>query len=50
MGRKAIENKKRMVSVKLPPYIIDWLRGQNVSQSKLIEEALGNHFKIKSPN
>lgn len=39
-GRPIKENKKIMISVKLPPDIIKWLRSQEKSQAVLIEKGL----------
>jgi hypothetical protein len=40
------QDKKVMVSLRLPKYIVDWLRSQEYSQSVLVEEALLEHFRI----
>lgn len=45
-GRRPDPNKKRMVSVKLPPWLIEWLRRQDVSQAVLIERALMHTHNI----
>lgn len=49
-GRKACpDTKKRPISVKLPPYLIAWMRSQPESQAVLIEEALKARYELKPP-
>lgn len=41
--------KKETFGTRLPKWMIDWLRGQDESQSTLIEAALISHYKLKPP-
>ena len=45
-GRPKKDDKKRAVSIKLPPYLIAWLDRQPESRAVLIESALNNFFQI----
>jgi len=38
---------KKMVSVRLPIYIVEWLKIQSESQAVLIETALREKYNIK---
>lgn len=40
-------HKKRMVSVRLPEYLIQWLSDQTESQAALIESALNKTYSIE---
>ena len=45
-GRPALGEQKRvMVAVRLPPDVAEWLRGQEESQSKLIERVLRREMR-----
>lgn len=50
-GRKPskLELKKIPVGVKLPRWLVEWMRDQPESQAKLIEEALKARHKLKPP-
>ena len=49
-GRKPRpDTKKRPISVKLPPWLIAWMRAQPTSQAVLIEEALIARYGLKQP-
>ena len=50
-GRKASppELKKIPVGVKLPRWIVEWMRARPESQAVLIEEALKARHKLKPP-
>ena len=50
-GRPPIDPRlvKIPVGYKLPRWLVDWLRSQNISQAKLIEEALKRRHKLKPP-
>jgi hypothetical protein len=49
-GRKPRpDTKKRPISVKLPPWLIAWMRAQPTSQAALIEEALMARHGLKPP-
>ena len=50
-GRKPapLELKKIPVGVKLPRWLVEWMREQPESQAVLIEEALKKRHKLKSP-
>lgn len=50
-GRKASlpELKKIPVGLKLPRWLVEWLRAQNISQAVLIEDALKKRHKLKPP-
>jgi len=39
--------KRSMVSIKLPGFIVKWLRSQEQSQGKLIEKALIETYEIE---
>lgn len=41
--------KKEPISVKLPKWLIDWMREQPESRAVLIEEALKRRHKLKPP-
>ena len=38
-----------MVSVRLPKWLVDWLRAQPESQAGLIVDALRRRYKLKPP-
>jgi uncharacterized protein (DUF4415 family) len=45
-GRPVLGDQKRiMVAVRLPPDVAEWLRGQDESQSKLIERVLRREMR-----
>lgn len=50
-GRKALPDndpsRRVNVTVKLPRWLRDWLKVQQVSQGRLIEQALVEQFKIQ---
>lgn len=46
VGRPRIENKKMPVTVKLPPYLIEWSGRQKESRAVLIETALQSYYQI----
>ena len=50
-GRKPSppELKKIPVGVKLPRWLVEWMRDQPESQAVLIEEALKKRHKLKPP-
>ena len=50
-GRKALpESEKRVnVTVKLPQWLREWLKVQNIAQSRLIETALIETYQIEKP-
>lgn len=50
-GRKPAppELKKIPVGVKLPRWLVEWMRGQPESQAVLIEDALKRRHKLKPP-
>jgi hypothetical protein len=37
------------VGYKLPRWLVDWLRAQDVPAAQLIEEALCKRYKLKPP-
>lgn len=41
--------KKIPVGVKLPRWLVEWMRAQSESQAVLIEEALKKRHKLKPP-
>ena len=41
--------KKIPISVKLPRWLVEWMRDQPESQSVLIEDALQDRHNLKSP-
>lgn len=49
-GRKKLPNKKQSLTVRLPPWMIAWLRAQPDSSGVLIERALRNHYELKPPS
>jgi len=51
VGRKPSppELKKIPVGVKLPRWLVEWMRDQPESQAVLIEEALKKRHKLKPP-
>ncbi len=46
MARPFKEDKKKAVSIKLPPYLIAWMDRQPGSRSVLIETALCSYYQI----
>lgn len=46
MARPIKEDKKAAISVKLPPYLIEWMDRQPESRAVLIETALCSHYQI----
>ncbi len=48
-GRKRLPSNqvKRLFTVRLPTYLIDWLRVQGTSQAVLIEDALVKEHRLK---
>lgn len=51
IGRPAIrpEDKKIPVTVKLPPWLVKFMRESEGSQAKMIEEAMVRAYAIKRP-
>jgi hypothetical protein len=41
--------KKIPLGIKLPRWLVEWLRGQNRSQAVIIEEALCSKHNLKPP-
>ncbi|MGZ5009692.1 MAG: hypothetical protein ACXV74_01885 [Methylobacter sp.] len=46
MARPIKEDKKTPVSIKLPPYLIQWMDRQPESRAVLIETALNGFYQI----
>ncbi len=48
-GAKAdpVHGPKRMLSIRMPVWVIEWLKGQEESQSVLVERALVKTYEIK---
>jgi len=46
VGRPKKEDKKVQLGVKLPPYLIEWLKRQPESNAELIEKALCEYYQI----
>lgn len=46
MARPFKVDKKTAVSIKLPPYLIEWMDCQPESRAVLIETALNYHYQI----
>ncbi len=46
MSRPIKQDKKKLISIKLPPYLLAWLDSQPDSRPVLIENALVNYYKI----
>lgn len=46
MPRPAKLDKKKPISIKLPPYLLDWMDRQPESRASLIETALSFHYQI----
>ncbi len=46
MARPTKEDKKKPISLKLPPYLIDWMDRQTENRAVLIETALTQWFQI----
>lgn len=46
MARPIKEDKKTAISVKLPPWLIEWMDRQPESRAVLIETALSSYFQI----
>jgi len=44
---KSNEDRRHMISIRLPHHIVAWLKSQSKSQSVLIETALVKQYKIK---
>jgi len=42
--------KKRMISVRLPEWLLAWLSQQTESQAVLIEDALKEKHRLKPPD
>ena len=42
--------KRNRLGVRLPMWVIDWIRGQNESSGRLVEKALVHYFKLKKPD
>lgn len=47
--RKDPADKKRPISLKLSPCVMDWLDAQDSPKAQLIEQAIINQYKIKAP-
>ncbi len=45
--KKAPELKKKMVSVRLPQWMLDWMNEHYLSNTYLIESAIKKTYKIK---
>jgi hypothetical protein len=48
-GRPALPDKKTQINVKLPPWLISWMDGQEESRAVLIENSLRLVHKLKPP-
>lgn len=48
MARPTKPDKKQAISLKLPPYLLEWLDRQPESRAVLIETALNGWFQIPS--
>ena len=52
-GRKPLSpndmTRRVNVTVKLPLWLREWLKAQDIAQSRLIETALGETYKIEKP-
>jgi len=46
-GRPKKDDKKVAISVKLPPWLIEWMDRQPESRPKLIETAIENWYQIE---
>jgi hypothetical protein len=46
MARPIKDDKKIAVSIKLPPYLIEWMDRQPESRAVLIETALNEYYQI----
>jgi hypothetical protein len=46
MARPTKENKKKAISVKLPPWLIEWMNRQTENRAVLIETALIDYYQI----
>lgn len=46
MARPIKQDKKSAISLKLPPYIIEWMDRQPESRAVLIETALNGWYQI----
>jgi hypothetical protein len=46
MARPIKADKKTPISVKLPPYLIEWMDRQSESRAVLIETALNEYYQI----
>jgi len=45
-GRPKKEDKKKAISLKLPPYLIEWMDRQSEKRPELIETALKEYYQI----
>jgi len=45
-GRPIKEDKKKQLGIKLPPYLLEWLKRQPESNAELIEVALVSYYQI----
>jgi len=45
-GRPFKEDKKKQLGIKLPPYLLEWLKRQPESNAELIEVALVSYYQI----
>jgi len=46
MGRPKKDDKKKTISLALPPYLLEWLERQPESRAMLIETALCSWYQI----
>jgi hypothetical protein len=48
-GRKRMspEEKKKLISLTLPPWLLEWMQTQNESRAALIERAMAAQYNIK---
>lgn len=49
-GRKAVEEPRLRVTVRLPQWLIGWLREQPESQGQVIERALMREIEARHPD
>lgn len=48
MPRPIKLDKKQPITIKLPPYLVDWMDRQNEKRPELIETALLSYYQIPS--
>ena len=49
MARPKKDDKKKAISLKLPPYLLEWLDRQPESRAVLIETAVINWYQLQLP-